>query len=59
MKNVRTRIIALSAIGLVGLALQGAVAPAKAYDINVILALTGGGVFLGKEQQTAMQFAEG
>ena len=53
-----TRTLALSAIGLVGLALQGAAAPAKAYDINVILALTGGGAFLGKEQQTALQVAE-
>ena len=38
--------------------MQGAVAPAKAYDINVILPLTGGGAFLGKEEQTALQLAE-
>ena len=57
-KMFRMRGVALSTIGLVGLALQGAVAPAKAYDINVILALTGGGAFLGKEQQTALQLAE-
>ena len=57
-KMFRTRGVALSTIGLVGLALQGAVAPAKAYDINVILPLTGGGAFLGKEEQTALQVAE-
>ena len=57
-KMFRTRVVALSTIGLVGLALQGAVAPAKAYDINVILPLTGGGAFLGKEEQTALQLAE-
>ena len=57
-KMFRTRGVALSTIGLVGLALQGAVAPAKAYDINVILPLTGGGAFLGKEEQTALQLAE-
>ena len=45
MRNIfRTRAFALSALGLVGLALQGTVAPAKAYDINVILALSGGGL---------------
>ena len=38
--------------------MQGAVAPAKAYDINVILPLTGGGAFLGKEEQTSLQVAE-
>src|SRR5487761_2100284 len=53
-----TRAFALSTIGLVGLALQGAAAPAMAYDINVILPLTGGGAFLGKEQQAALQVAE-
>ena len=58
-KMFRTRIVALSTIGLVGLALQGAAAPAKAYDINVILPLTGGGAFIGKEEQTALQLAEG
>ena len=57
-KMFRMRVVALSTIGLVGLALQGAVAPAKAYDINVILPLTGGGAFLGKEEQTALQLAE-
>ena len=57
-KMFRTRAVALSTILLAGLALQGAVAPAKAYDINVILPLTGGVAFLGKEEQTALQLAE-
>ena len=38
--------------------MQGAVAPAKAYDINVIVPLTGGAAFLGKEEQTSLQLAE-
>ena len=54
----RTRIVALSTIGLVGLALQGAVAPAKAYDINVILPLTGGVAFIGKDVQKSLELAE-
>jgi branched-chain amino acid transport system substrate-binding protein len=53
----RARALA-SAFGLVGLALQGAAAPAKAYDINVILPLTGGAAFLGKEEQKTLQLAE-
>jgi|HubBroStandDraft_6_1064221.scaffolds.fasta_scaffold126511_2 branched-chain amino acid transport system substrate-binding protein len=40
------------------LALLGAPAPANAYDINVILPLTGGASFLGKEEQRALQLAE-
>ena len=50
-KMLRTHVVGLSMIGLAGLALQGSADPAKAYDINVILPLTGGGAFLGKEEQ--------
>lgn len=57
-KICRARVVMLSTIVLVGSALQGAAAPAKTYDINVILPLTGGVAFLGKEEKTALQLAE-
>lgn len=51
-------IIALSVSGILALALQGAAKAADAYDINVILPLTGGASFLGKEEQKALRLAE-
>jgi len=50
--------MSLSLFFMVALALQGAAVPAHAYDINVILPLTGGASFLGKEEQKALQLAE-
>ncbi len=44
--------------GIVALGLLGATTPASAYDINVILPLTGGASFLGKEEQQTLQLAE-
>jgi branched-chain amino acid transport system substrate-binding protein len=52
------RSISLSLFGILALALQGAALPVYAYDINVILPLTGGASFLGKEEQKALQLAE-
>lgn len=52
------RITSLASLSLLALALQGAVSAAQAYDINVILPLTGGASFLGKAEQKAMQLAE-
>lgn len=51
-------VFALSLSGSLALALQGAAAPAYAYDINAVLPLTGGASFLGKEEQKALQLAE-
>lgn len=51
-------IIALSVSGILAMALQGSAKPADAYDINVILPLTGGASFLGKEEQKALRLAE-
>ena len=58
MAQLRGRAIAgaLSVIGALGL--LGATTPAIAYDINVILPLTGGASFLGKEEQQTLQLAE-
>jgi branched-chain amino acid transport system substrate-binding protein len=52
------RSVSLSLFGIVALAFQGVALPAYAYDINVILPLTGGASFLGKEEQKALQLAE-
>lgn len=52
------RPVSLSLFGIVALAFQGVALPAYAYDINVILPLTGGASFLGKEEQKALQLAE-
>jgi branched-chain amino acid transport system substrate-binding protein len=52
------RSISLSLFGILALALQVAAVPAYAYDINVILPLTGGASFLGKEEQKALQLVE-
>ena len=52
------RSISLSLFGIMALAFHGAAHPAYAYDINVILPLTGGASFLGKEEQKALQLAE-
>jgi len=57
-KKFYRRTIALSLFGFLGSALPGAAIPAYAYDINVILPLTGGASFLGKEEQKALQLAE-
>jgi branched-chain amino acid transport system substrate-binding protein len=50
--------ILLPIIALLGVALAGAANAAQAYDINVILPLTGGASFLGKAEQTTLQLAE-
>jgi branched-chain amino acid transport system substrate-binding protein len=50
--------VILSGLVVLPLAVQGAAAPANAYDINVILPLTGGASFLGKEEEKALQLAE-
>jgi branched-chain amino acid transport system substrate-binding protein len=52
------RAISVSLSVILALALQAATIPAYAYDINVILPLTGGASFLGKAEQTALQLAE-
>jgi branched-chain amino acid transport system substrate-binding protein len=52
------RAISVSLSVIPALALQAATIPAYAYDINVILPLTGGASFLGKAEQTALQLAE-
>src|SRR5579863_558170 len=57
-RNFYRRTMSLSLLFMVALALQGAAVPAHAYDINVILPLTGGASFLGKEEQKALQLAE-
>lgn len=56
-RNCR-RAISLSLLGVFAVALQGEANPARAYDINVILPLTGGASFLGKAEQAALQLAE-
>ncbi len=55
---MRFRSVTLPTLGILGMALQGAVAPAKAYDINVILPLTGGVAFLGKEEKESLQLLQ-
>src|ERR1700726_3610533 len=50
------RAISLSLLGVLALAVPCTVA--NAYDINVILPLTGSASFLGKEEQKAMQLEE-
>src|ERR1700726_4538391 len=50
--------IILSLLVVLPFPLQGVAAPPHAYDINVILPLTGGASFLGKEEQKALQLAE-
>jgi branched-chain amino acid transport system substrate-binding protein len=57
-KVIYQRAASLSLVSVLALVLQGATAPAYAYDINVILPLTGGASFLGKAEQKAMQYAE-
>lgn len=57
-KKFYRRAISLSLLGVLALALQGAATAANVYDINVILPLTGGASFLGKEEQKALQLAE-
>jgi branched-chain amino acid transport system substrate-binding protein len=56
--KVNRGIFALSVSGILALALQGTAKSADAYDIHVILPLTGGASFLGKEEQKAMRLAE-
>ena len=58
MSRKLCRAIPLSLFAISMLAFEGAAAPARAYDINVILPLTGGASFLGKEEQKALQLAE-
>jgi branched-chain amino acid transport system substrate-binding protein len=57
-RKFNRRAISLSVFGILALALQGTTKPAYAYDINVILPLTGGASFLGKSEQKALQLAE-
>ena len=57
-RKFNRRAISLSMFGILALALQGTTKPAYAYDINVILPLTGGASFLGKSEQKALQLAE-
>ena len=57
-REVTRRAISVSLSGILAAALQAAAVPAYAYDINVILPLTGGASFLGKAEQTALQLAE-
>ena len=57
-KRFYGRAIALSLSSIAALALQGGTNPSYGYDINVILPLTGGASFLGKEEQKALQLAE-
>jgi branched-chain amino acid transport system substrate-binding protein len=52
------RVFVLSLLGIIALALPWSAVPAFAYDINVILPLTGGASFLGKTEQKALQLAE-
>ncbi len=58
MSRKLCRAIPLSLFAIFLLAFEGAGVPARAYDINVILPLTGGASFLGKEEQKALQLAE-
>jgi branched-chain amino acid transport system substrate-binding protein len=44
--------------GAAALTMLAAAGPASAYDINVILPITGGASFLGKSEQQALQIAE-
>ncbi|HUZ67753.1 MAG TPA: ABC transporter substrate-binding protein [Beijerinckiaceae bacterium] len=58
-KTYRTGALALSTLGFIGLALQGSVAAqTKPYNIDVILPLTGGVAFLGKEEKESLQLVE-
>lgn len=50
--------MALSVSGILTLALQCTAKSADAYDIHVILPLTGGASFLGKEEQKTLRLAE-
>jgi branched-chain amino acid transport system substrate-binding protein len=58
MSKKLLRAISLSLFATSASALPGATLPAYAYDINVILPVTGGASFLGKEEQKALQLAE-
>ena len=58
MAELSGRAKARALTGIVALALLAAARPASAYDINVILPLTGGASFLGKGEQQAFQLAE-
>jgi branched-chain amino acid transport system substrate-binding protein len=58
MTSSYRRTMTLSLFALCVLAFDIAAIPAHAYDINVILPLTGGASFLGKEEQKALQLAE-
>ncbi len=52
------RVTVRAVAGILALGLLGAATPAGAYDINVILPLTGGASFLGKEEQLTLQLVE-
>ncbi len=49
---------AACALSVGSVILAGVTGPARAYDLNTILPLTGGASFLGKEEQRALQLAE-
>jgi branched-chain amino acid transport system substrate-binding protein len=57
-KTFRAGAVISALLVVLPLALLGAAAPADAYDINVIVPLTGGASFLGKEEQKALQLGE-
>jgi branched-chain amino acid transport system substrate-binding protein len=57
-EKLSTRGTACGLCALVALLLAGAPKPASAYDITVVLPLTGGASFLGKAEQQALQLAE-
>ena len=52
------RVILLPLFGVFAFATEGATNRARAYDIHIILPLTGSASFLGKAEQTALQLAE-
>jgi branched-chain amino acid transport system substrate-binding protein len=58
MAQTMAQVLAQVLSGIVTLGLLGAATPARAYDINAILPLTGGASFLGKEEQLTLQLAE-
>jgi len=53
-----TQILALSSMALAPLSAQSFAASNKPYDINVILPLTGGVAFLGKEEKKSLQLVQ-
>ena len=59
MRGMRLpRSLALSVAAVLGLTIHSLAAPANSYDINVILPLTGGVAFLGKEEKESLRLVE-